>query len=193
MSSQTTPNAPLSTDHTAQGRSIVLVGLMGAGKSCIGRRLAQHLDRAFVDSDDEVEKAAGCSISDIFKVYGEAAFRDCERRVIQRLIEEEPCVLATGGGAFMDSETRQEIKMNGLSIWLRADPAVLHQRTRRNKNRPLLQNGDPLGTLKRLADERYPTYGEADIIIDTGNEDMEQTLGKIIDALNAGERHNDNG
>jgi len=164
-------------------RSVVLVGLMGAGKSCVGRRLAESLGLPFVDSDSEVEQAAGCEVRDIFKVYGEPAFRDCERRVIQRLLQGSPSVIATGGGAFMDPDTRDDVKTNAISLWLRADPEVLHQRTKRSKNRPLLDNADPLDTLKSLAATRYPVYAEADITIDTGDEGLEKTLEKAINAL----------
>jgi len=164
-------------------RSVVLVGLMGAGKSCVGRRLAESLGLPFIDSDSEVEEAAGCEVRDIFKVYGEPAFRDCERRVIQRLLQGSPSVIATGGGAFMDPDTRDDVKAHAISLWLRAEPEVLHQRTKRSKNRPLLDNPDPLDTLKSLAATRYPVYAEADITIDTGDEGLESTLEKAISAL----------
>lgn len=167
-------------------RSIVLVGLMGAGKSCVGRKLAESLGIPFHDSDEEVEKAAGCEVKDIFKVYGETAFRDCERRVIARLLGEGPCIIATGGGAFMDLETRKSVKENALSVWLRADPEVLHQRTKKSKTRPLLNNGDPLQTLKDLADKRYPTYAEADVTVETGHESLEATISKVMDVITTG-------
>ncbi len=164
-------------------RPIVLVGLMGAGKSCVGRKLAESFGLPFCDSDNEVEDAAGCEVRDIFEVYGEPAFRDCERRVIQRLLQNGPSIIATGGGAFMDAETRDEVKARGISLWLRADPEILYQRTKRSKNRPLLNNEDPLTTLKELAEKRYPVYAEADIIIDTGNEGLEKTLQAAIKAI----------
>lgn len=167
-------------------RPVVLVGLMGAGKSCIGRKLAESLSLPFMDSDSEVEEAAGCEVRDIFEVYGEPAFRDCERRVIQRLLQGGPAVIATGGGAFMDPETREEVKAHAISMWLRAEPEVLHQRTKRSRHRPLLAKDDPLQVLKDLAAQRYPVYAEADIIIDTGNEGLEKTLQKAIDALRSG-------
>lgn len=181
----------LETDNTAEpnndppklDRPVVLVGLMGAGKSCVGRRLAESFGLPFVDSDGEVETAAGCDIRDIFEVYGEPAFRDCERRVIQRLLEAGPCIIATGGGAFIDPATREAVKKLGVSIWLRADPEVLYQRTKRSSVRPLLNTEDPLLTLKRLAEQRYPIYAEADITIDSGNEGLEKTLQKAILAL----------
>lgn len=166
-------------------RSVVLVGLMGAGKSCVGRRLADQLGLPFLDSDEEVEKAAGCAVRDIFDVYGELAFRDCERRVIKRLLSEGPAVIATGGGAFMDAETREAIREGGISVWLKADPEVLHQRTKRNKTRPLLQTEDPLATLRSLADVRYPIYAEADLTIDTGSESPDATVDRVVTSLHA--------
>ncbi len=175
-----------SDDRPEIDRPIVLVGLMGAGKSCVGRKLAESLGLPFLDSDNEVEEAAGCEVRDIFEVYGEPAFRDCERRVIHRLLQGGPSIIATGGGAFMDPETREQVKSHAISVWLRADPEVLHQRTKRAKNRPLLANEDPLQTLKDLAEQRYPVYAEADITIDTGNEGLESTLQKAIDALKEG-------
>lgn len=182
------PSDDSETEQPSEGeaRSIVLVGLMGAGKSCVGRKLAESLEIPFHDSDEEVEKAAGCEVKDIFKVYGEAAFRDCERRVIQRLLNEGPCIIATGGGAFMDPDTRAGVKANALSVWLRADPDVLHQRTKKSKSRPLLNNDDPLQTLKNLAEQRYPTYAEADVTVETGNESLESTISKVMDAIKSG-------
>lgn len=181
----------LETENTAEpnnnppnmDRPVVLVGLMGAGKSCVGRRLAESFGLPFVDSDGEVETAAGCDIRDIFEVYGEPAFRDCERRVIQRLLEAGPCIIATGGGAFIDPATREAVKKLGVSIWLRADPETLYQRTKRSNVRPLLNTEDPLVTLIKLAEQRYPIYAEADITIDSGNEGLEKTLQKAILAL----------
>lgn len=171
------------TSDTTPTRPIVLVGLMGAGKSCVGRRLAEMLRVPFVDSDEEVEKAAGCSVGDIFDVYGEPAFRDCERRVIQRLLESGPSIIATGGGAFMDDAVRETIKRTGFSVWLRADPEVLYRRTKRSKNRPLLQNEDPLGTLQKLADIRYPVYQHADVTVETGDETLEATVEKVLNTI----------
>ncbi|MDP4795860.1 MAG: shikimate kinase [Rhodospirillales bacterium] len=180
--------APTNASETADDpikldRPIVLVGLMGAGKSCVGRGLAESFGLPFMDSDSEVETAAGCEVRDIFEVYGEPAFRDCERRVIQRLLLSGPSIIATGGGAFIDPETRWAVKKNAISLWLRADPEVLFQRTKRSKTRPLLNNEDPLTTLKNLAEQRYPIYAEADITIDSGNEGLEMTLQKAILAL----------
>ena len=164
-------------------KKIVLVGLMGAGKSSIGRRVAQHLDIPFVDADAEVEAAAGCSIADIFEHYGEAAFRDGERRVIARLLEGPPTVLATGGGAFIDPETRGLILENSVSVWLRADLKTLIDRTTGRTHRPLLNTGDPKKTLAKLMDDRYPIYSKADIVVDTGSDSAAVTCNRVIDAL----------
>jgi shikimate kinase len=164
-------------------RSLVLVGLMGAGKSSIGRRLAARLGLAFRDADTEVEAAAGSTIEEIFARFGEAAFRDGERRVIRRLLGEAPHVLATGGGAFMDAETRGLIRAEGISIWLRADLDVLVARTARRSNRPLLKEGDPREVLARLIEVRYPIYAEADIVIDTDESPQDVMVDKVIAAL----------
>ncbi|MGP1394899.1 MAG: shikimate kinase [Inquilinaceae bacterium] len=163
--------------------AIVLVGLMGAGKSAIGRRLAARMGMRFVDADREVEEAAGCSIEDIFDRYGEAAFRDVERRVIARLLNGEPHVLATGGGAFMDEETRSLIARRGVSIWLRADIQLLLTRTARRNNRPLLRQGDPEAILKALMDERHPVYALAEIVVDSRDGPPDDTVDDAVRAL----------
>ncbi|TXH38663.1 MAG: shikimate kinase [Rhodospirillaceae bacterium] len=165
-------------------RTVVLVGLMGAGKSCIGKRLAAHLRLPFTDADREIEAAAGCSISDIFARHGEQAFRDGERRVIQRLLGNPVHVLATGGGAFMDPNTRTLIKERALSIWLRADLDLLVKRVARRNERPLLQNVDQRQKLAELIDIRYPVYAEADLIVDSTDGPPEATLARVIAALN---------
>lgn len=164
-------------------RPIVLIGLMGAGKSCVGRRLAIRLGLDFVDSDIEFETAAGCSISDYFTRHGEAAFRYGERKVIARLMENGPCILATGGGAFIDDETRARIKQSALSIWIRADLDLLVKRTSGRDHRPLLKTGDPREILARLIDARYPIYAQADIIVDSTDEPPEVTVAKICQEL----------
>lgn len=164
-------------------RSVVLVGLMGAGKTSIGRRLAQRLGLAFADSDHEIETAAGCTIETIFEMYGERAFRDCERRVIGRLLEEPVQVIATGGGAFMDPETRGTVKTRGLSVWLRADLELLLNRVSRRANRPLLKRGDPKEVLSSLMAERYPIYAEADVTVDTRDAPPDVTVDAVIDGL----------
>jgi shikimate kinase len=160
-------------------RTIVLVGLMGAGKSTVGRRLAAKLRVPFTDADDEIEKAAGCTIADIFEMHGEAAFRDGERRVIARLLDGPPQVLATGGGAFMDAGTRALIAEKSISVWLRADLDLLLRRTSRRGHRPLLRQGDPRDVLNRLIAERYPVYAEADIIVDSGDGPHEVVVEEI--------------
>jgi shikimate kinase len=165
-------------------KSIVLVGLMGAGKTCIGQRLANKLGMEFVDADAEIEAAADCSIEEIFARYGEQAFRDGERRVIARLLDEKPRVIATGGGAFNNAETRENVRRKGISIWLKADIDVLLQRVSRRNNRPLLKNGDKRKTLERLMAERYPFYAEADITVETGNEPPDATVRKVLKLLN---------
>ncbi|MGB0574990.1 MAG: shikimate kinase [Alphaproteobacteria bacterium] len=164
-------------------KTIVLVGLMGAGKTCIGKRLAQRLGLPFVDADDEIEKAADCSIDDIFELYGEPAFRDGERRVITRLLNEPVHVLATGGGAFVNKETRRDIKETAISIWIRADIELLLSRTGRRANRPLLKNTDPRKKLETLIKERYPAYEQADIVIESGHESPDATVEQAMAGL----------
>ncbi len=147
------------------GRPIVLVGMMGAGKSTVGRRLAHRLGRTFADSDDEIEKAAGMSIADIFASHGEADFRAGEARVISRLLKERDLVLGTGGGAFMNAETRALVRESALSIFISADLDVLFARVSRRSNRPLLKTENPRETLRQLIETRYPVYREADVTI----------------------------
>ena len=163
--------------------TVALVGLMGAGKSSIGRRLGQALGLPFIDADAEIEAAAGASIEEIFARDGEAAFRNGERRVIARLLDGPPQVLATGGGAFMDPSTRALIRRRAISIWLRADLETLLVRVARRGNRPLLKMGDPRAVLARLMAERYPIYAEADITVDTVEGPPEATLAKTIEGL----------
>lgn len=167
------------------GRSIVLVGLMGAGKSSVGRRLALRLGLPFHDADDEIEAAAGRSIPEIFAHEGEASFRAGERRVIARLLEAGQIVLATGGGAFLDAETRARIRERGVSIWLRAELDVLARRCQRRRNRPLLAEGDPRAVLERLMRERHPVYAEADSTVESGNGPHEAVVEKILAVLAA--------
>jgi shikimate kinase len=164
-------------------RPIVLVGLMGAGKSTVGRRLASALRLPFHDADQEIEKAAGCSISDFFDQYGEAAFRDGERKVIARLLDGPRHVLATGGGAFMDPTTRALIKERGLSVWLRANIELLMERVAKRPTRPLLKNGDPRGTMERLMAERYPVYAEADVTVDSNGGPHDAIVQQILSQL----------
>ena len=164
-------------------RSIVLVGMMGAGKSSVGKRLAQRLGLQFFDADTEIERAAGMSIPEIFEKRGEAEFRQGEQRVIARLLSEGPTVLATGGGAFMNEVTRQQITEHGVSVWLKAEFDVLMRRVRKRSNRPLLQNPDPEGTLKGLMEVRYPVYAMADIEIQSRDVAHDVIVDEIIAAL----------
>ncbi len=166
-----------------QGRSIVLVGLMGAGKTSIGRRLALRLGLPFRDADSEIEQAAGCTVSELFARFGEPAFREGERRVIRRLLAGPPVVLATGGGAFMDPETRAAIRDGGRSVWLRCGLATLVRRTSSRNTRPLLQSGDPHAILARLMQQRHPVYAEADIVVDSGEDSPDATTSRVHQAL----------
>ncbi len=166
-------------------RTIALVGLMGVGKSSVGRRLANALGLPFRDADAEVETAAGRSISEIFAALGEPAFRDGERRVIVRLLEGPPHVLATGGGAFMNDETRAFIKARAVSVWLKADLEVLARRLGRKDSRPLLAGKDPIDVLRMQAETRYPVYAEADIVVQTGDTAHHVTVNQVIEALSA--------
>lgn len=166
-------------------RSIVLVGLMGAGKSSVGKRLAQRLQLPFVDADTAIEQAAGLTIPEIFARFGEADFRSGERRVIARLLKEGPQVLATGGGAYMSEETRQRIRENGVSVWLKAEFDVLMRRVRRRADRPLLKTGNPEETMKKLIDERYPVYAEADLTIISTEVAHDIVVQSIVDSLRA--------
>jgi shikimate kinase len=168
-----------------RGRTLALVGLMGAGKSSVGKRLAQSLGLPFCDADEEIEKAAGQSVSDIFATHGEAYFRDGERRVIARLLDGPAHVLATGGGAFMNEETRALIRRKAVSVWLRADIDVLARRVSRKDTRPLVAGRNPREVLQALAEERYPVYAEADITVDSGDIPHQQTVEAILNALRA--------
>lgn len=164
-------------------RTIALVGLMGVGKSSVGRRLATALNLPFRDADTEVEAAAGRTIPEIFAALGEPAFRDGERRVIARLLEGPPHVLATGGGAFMSDETRELIKARAISVWLKADLEILARRIGRKDNRPLIAGKDPLEVLKAQAEVRYPVYAQADITVETGDAAHHVTVSQVLDAL----------
>ena len=165
-------------------KPLVLVGLMGAGKSSIGRRLAKQLNLQFVDADDEIEAAAGCSISDIFERFGEESFRDGERRVIARLLNGPVRVIATGGGAFIDQDTRRKIRETAITIWLRADLEILLERVQRRDHRPLLKTGDPREILEDLIAERYPVYGGADIIVESSNASHHIVVDSVVELLN---------
>jgi shikimate kinase len=164
-------------------RSIVMVGLMGCGKSAVGRRLAARLSLPFVDADEAIEEAAKKTISDIFAEDGEAFFRERERMVIARLLAQGPQVLATGGGAFVNTETRAKIKGSGISVWLKADLPVLMKRVAKRETRPLLKSGDPEATMRRLMEVRYPVYAEADVIVESRDVPHEVIVSDVVEAL----------
>jgi len=187
LGSQAQPSAPQDAEITAAlgRRSIVLVGMMGAGKSTIGRRLSSRLRLPFVDADMEIEAAAGMSIPDIFETHGEPHFRDGEARVIARLLDSGPAVLATGGGAFMREETRNRIGDKAVSIWLKADADIIMKRVKRRADRPLLQTADPAATVGRLIEEREPVYQGADLTIWSRDVPHDKIVEECIDALHA--------
>lgn len=172
------------TDDRPLAKPVALVGLMGAGKTAVGRRLAAALGVAFADADEAIVEAASMSIPDIFELYGEAAFRDVERRVIARLIDEAPGVLALGGGAFVDAGTRDVLAARAVSIWLKADLETLVARTARKRaTRPLLLKGEPREILADLMARRYPIYALADHTIVTGDQPLEEVVGVIVELL----------
>jgi shikimate kinase len=187
--SETAASDPASTSPEAGvlsalgPRLIVLVGMMGAGKSTIGRRLAARLRLPFVDADVEIEAAAGMTIPEIFEIHGEPHFRDGEARVIARLLESGPAVLATGGGSFMREETRQRIHDKAVSIWLKADADIIMRRVRRRADRPLLHTADPAATVNRLMTEREPIYEHADITIGSRDVPHEKIVEECLEAL----------
>lgn len=165
------------------GRSIVLVGIMGVGKSTIGKRLSQYLDIPFVDADKEIEKAAGMDIQDIFDQFGEEAFRSGEKKVIKRLMAEGQKILATGGGAFMNEDIRADIAEAGVSVWLSADLDILMKRVQRRANRPLLKTEDPEATMKALLEERNPIYALSDVHIESRTVSRDVIAGEVVDLL----------
>jgi shikimate kinase len=189
--SETAAQAPASTPQEAEiaaalgRRSIVLVGMMGAGKSTIGRRLAARLRLPFLDADIEIEAAASMTIPEIFAVHGEPYFRDGEARVIARLLENGPAVIATGGGAFMREETRNRIRDKAVSIWLKADADVIMKRVKRRADRPLLQTEDPAATISRLLEAREPVYQTADLTIWSRDVPHDRIVDECLDALRA--------
>ena len=164
-------------------RTVALVGMMGAGKSSVGRRLAAKLGVDFHDADAEIEEAAGCSISEIFDRFGEAAFRDGERKIVARLLSAPPHILATGGGAFIDPETRAKIRDTAISVWIKVPVDVLLSRVGRRDTRPLLRNGEPREILEKLLETREPIYAEADLIVESENGPHGAMVDKIFDAL----------
>jgi shikimate kinase len=183
--SSTTPGTPQEAEiKSALGaRSVVLVGMMGAGKSTIGRRLSVRLGLPFLDADAEIEAAHRMPIPDIFEKYGEPYFRDGEVRVIARLLDNGPAVLATGGGAFMRSETRERIRDKAVSLWLKVDSDVIMRRLKRRSDRPLLQNADPEATVERLIGEREPVYRQADLTVWSRDVPHEKIVDECIEAL----------
>ena len=164
-------------------RSIVFVGLMGAGKTAIGRKVAQALGLGFIDSDHEIESVSRMSIPELFERYGEVEFRALEQRVIGRVLENGPQVLSTGGGAFMNAQTRSAISSHGVSVWLKAELDLLMERVSKKQNRPLLQNADPRAVLSKLMDERYPVYGLADLTVATRDDRKEAIASEVIETL----------
>ena len=164
-------------------KTIVLVGIMGAGKTTVGKILADRIGIQFVDADQEIERAAGCTITDIFEKYGEAEFRKGEERVISRILSGQPCVLATGGGAFMSQATRLLIKKTATSVWLRVSFEVLAKRLEKRSGRPLLQTVDPQQTLRALINKRYPIYNSADLIVDAKDDAVDITVSKVVECL----------
>jgi len=164
-------------------RSIVFVGLMGAGKTAIGRRVAGELDIPFLDSDHEIEAASRMTVPELFEAYGEAEFRSLEQRVIARILEGGPQVLSTGGGAYMNPLTRAAIVAHGVSVWLKAEIDILMERVAKKQNRPLLKTADPRGTMERLMTERYPVYATADVTVPTRDERKEVIAAEVIEAL----------
>lgn len=192
-----TAKSSYTTDAERIGRSIskrtiALVGLMGAGKSTVGRRLAEVLGREFHDSDTEIEKAAGLSVSDIFALHGEAEFRRGEHRVLERLLSEEPHVLATGGGAYLNPDTRDLLRDKAITIWLNADLETLWRRVSRRTHRPLLKAENPKGVLSKLLDERKPIYEKADLVVTSQDGPHRATVNSILEALDEwSQTHND--
>lgn len=164
-------------------RSIVFVGLMGAGKTAIGRKVATMLSLPFMDSDQEIESVSRMTVPELFERYGEPEFRALEQRVILRLLENGPQVLSTGGGAFMNAQTREAVAAHGVSVWLKADLDLLMERVSKKQNRPLLKNPDPRGVLERLMSERYPVYATADLTVPTRDDRKEIIAGEVVAAL----------
>lgn len=165
---------------------ILLVGLMGSGKTSVGKRLAKKLNLPFVDGDQEIEKAAGLSLVDVLKCFGEEEYRAGEKRVMKRLLQGSPCVLASGGGSFVADQTRALAKLHAITIWLKADIDVLYNRTAGRKHRPFLEGDDShlKNKLEKYISEEYPYYSEADIIVETKEEQVDNTVQRVIDAIN---------
>ncbi|TPM37839.1 shikimate kinase [Mesorhizobium sp. B2-3-4] len=165
------------------GRSIVFVGLMGAGKTAIGRKVSAMLSLPFVDSDQEIESVSRMTVPELFERYGESEFRALEQRVILRVLENGPQVLSTGGGAFMNAQTREAVAAHGISVWLKAELDLLMDRVSKKQNRPLLKSADPRAVLERLMGERYPVYATADVTVPTRDERKEVIAAEVLSAL----------
>lgn len=181
---------PSATDSSARPvfilpKTVALIGLMGVGKTTIGKRLADHFGLPFVDADEEIEKAAGMTIADIFANYGEQGFRDGEQRVIARLLEGEPRILATGGGALTHPLTRERLKAKAITLWLKTDIKVLARRVANRPHRPLLKDRNPIDVLKEHVKTRYPLYEMADVTVDTGDQSHVKSLDLVLSALHA--------
>jgi shikimate kinase len=175
--------APASSGGARPGRTIALVGMMGVGKSTVGKKLAEILGAAFVDSDEEIEKAAGLTVQEIFERHGEPEFRRGERRVIERLLAGPPIILATGGGAYMDAATRALLKEKAITVWLRADLDLIWKRVNRRDTRPLLRRENPRKVLADLMEQRAPVYAEADIVVESGEGPATDAVKHILEAL----------
>jgi shikimate kinase len=173
----------MSENEKITSKTIMLVGLMGSGKSCVGRRLAAKLNMDFVDCDNEVEKAAGCSIADFFDLYGEQKFREGEEKVAKRLLEGKPCILSSGGGTFISEKTREVAKKNAITVWLKADANLLYKRTHGRNHRPLLRNCNLKEKINTLIDDRYPIYALADIHVETFDENANITTNRVVQAI----------
>lgn len=173
------------SSSTVLSRTIVLLGMMGVGKSSVGRKLAARVGASFFDSDAEIESAAGMTIAEFFELYGEEEFRRGEKRVIARLLEGVPHVLSIGGGAFMDEDTRTLIRQNAISVWLKADPRIILERATRRDTRPLLQGGDPEKRLNELLAARAPAYATADIAVESDDRPVDETVDRVLKALTA--------
>lgn len=169
--------------HLKQNKIILLVGMMGCGKTSLGKILSKRLSLPFVDSDKEIEKASGCSISDLFATYGEKEFRLGEERIMERLLKGAPCVLSSGGGAFLSEKTREIAKKYAISVWIRADVDLLSRRTEGRKHRPLVPSKDNKKAIERLVQDCYPLYAKADLMLDTHQEPIHKTIHRLLRLL----------
>jgi shikimate kinase len=194
MTEAATPIAPTLSDQARAAlgrRNLIFVGLMGAGKSAIGRLVAQSLSIPFVDTDAEIEKVSRMTVTELFSAYGETEFRALETRVIERLLRGGPRVISTGGGAFINENTREQIKRGGVSIWLKADLDVLWERVNKRDNRPLLKTENPKKTLENLMIQRYPIYAEADLTVHSGNVRKDVMVTDVLSVVAGLDKHSD--